>query len=199
MRQSKIVHGALIASSLALSGAAAAATPSGEMLANTCAGCHGTHGNSQGPATPTITGISRDYFIETMQAYREDERNPTIMNRIAKGYSDAEIEAMADFFSAREFVAHKQDFDVNTAKRGYILHDKYCEKCHEEGGRSKEDDAGILAGQWTPYIRWSLEDFMSGKREAPKKMKSKLEDVEARAGREKGIEQLVNYYASQVD
>jgi cytochrome c553 len=31
---------------------------SGEMLANTCAGCHGTNGISTGPATPTISGMA---------------------------------------------------------------------------------------------------------------------------------------------
>lgn len=199
MRQSKILQGALIAGGLALSGAVFAATPSGEMLANTCAGCHGTHGNSQGPATPTITGISEDYFIDAMQAYQNDEGNPTVMNRIAKGYTEEEIQAMADFFSSQKFVAHKQEFNVNTAKRGYILHNKSCEKCHEDGGRSKEDDAGILAGQWSPYVRWSLQDFISGKREAPKKMKKKLDEVVEQAGQEEAIERLVNYYASQVD
>ena len=34
------------------------ATPS--MLSNTCAGCHGEGGNSQGPATPGIAGLSKN-------------------------------------------------------------------------------------------------------------------------------------------
>lgn len=201
MRQNKILQGVLVAGglSLAVSGTAYAGSPSGEMLGNTCAGCHGTHGNSQGPATPTITGISKEFFIDAMEAYKNDQGNPTIMNRIAKGYSAEEIAAMAEYFTNRKFEAHKQEFDVKTAKRGYILHDKFCEKCHENGGRSKDDDAGILAGQWSPYVRWSIQDYIAGKREAPKKMKGKLEDAVEKVGEADAIEQLVNYYASQVD
>ena len=63
MKYEKHIQGVLIAFSLALGGVAFAATPSASMLANTCAGCHGPKGNSHGPATPTISGISSEYFI----------------------------------------------------------------------------------------------------------------------------------------
>jgi sulfide dehydrogenase cytochrome subunit len=39
------------------------------MLANTCAGCHGPDGASGGPATPTIAGLSTEYFVEVMNGY----------------------------------------------------------------------------------------------------------------------------------
>lgn len=192
-----MIRSALVLGGLALSSATFAA-PSAEMLANTCAGCHGTHGISQGPASPTIAGISRDYMIETMKEYRSGERPATIMTRIAKGYTDEEIERMADYFANQQFVAKKQDYNTTAAKKGYILHDKYCEKCHEEGGRSAEDDAGILAGQWTPYLRFTMADFLSGKREMPKKMAKRVEAVQEKGGDE-AFDLLLNYYASQVE
>jgi sulfide dehydrogenase cytochrome subunit len=34
-----------------------------------------------------------------MRDYRADRRASVVMNRIAKGYSDREIEAIADYFS----------------------------------------------------------------------------------------------------
>jgi len=168
------------------------------MLGNTCAGCHGTNGVSQGPATPTIAGISKDYFIDAMMAYKDAEnpRASTIMTRIAKGYSDDEIKAMAGFFSGKAFVGHQQKSNAGLAKKGAKLHDKYCEKCHEDGGRSAEDDAGILAGQWTPYLHYTMEDFNSGAREMPKKMKKKM-DAMVKAHGDAGQEQLLNYYGSQ--
>ena len=85
-----------------LGAVAMAETPSATMLANTCAGCHGTFGSSVGPASPTIAGISRDYFIETMLAYKEAQRPSTIMSRIAKGYTEQEIELMAEYFSKQK-------------------------------------------------------------------------------------------------
>jgi sulfide dehydrogenase cytochrome subunit len=197
MKYKKRLQGIFIACSVAVGGVAFAATPSANMLGNTCAGCHGTNGNSSGPATPTIAGISSEYFIETMQAYKSGERPSTIMTRIAKGYTDEEIKLMADFFSKIKFDRSKsQTVDAKLAKKGMQLHDKYCEKCHEDGGRSTADDAGILAGQWKPYLKYTLEDFTSGNREMEKKMKKKLEQLQKSKG-DAGIEQLLHYYASQ--
>ncbi len=175
---------------------ASAGTPSARMLANTCAGCHGTKGSSAGPASPTIAGISHDYFIETMEAYQSGERPSTIMKRIARGYSQKEIELMASYFSQQAFVRLPQDHDSNAARRGKKLHKKYCEKCHEEDGRSAEDDAGILAGQWQPYLRFTLEDFTSGKRPMEKKMKKRMNKLDKAHG-QAGIDDLVHFYASQ--
>ena len=196
MNYRKSLQGALIACGVVLSGTAFAATPSAAMLGNTCAGCHGTNGNSNGPATPTIAGISSEYFIETMMAYKEGERPSTIMTRIAKGYTDEEIKLMAEFFAKQTFERKAQKSDAKLAGRGEKLHDKYCEKCHEDGGRSTEDDAGILGGQWKPYLKYTLADFMSGDREMEKKMAKKLKELHKKEG-DAGIEELLNYYASQ--
>jgi sulfide dehydrogenase cytochrome subunit len=196
MNYKKSLQGVLVACGLAVGGVAMAATPSAAMLGNTCAGCHGTNGSSQGPATPTIAGISSEYFIETMQAYKEGTRPSTIMTRIAKGYTDEEIKAMAGFFAKQKFVRMAQKNDSNLADRGAKLHKKYCEKCHEDGGRSTEDDAGILAGQWMPYLNYTIADFLNGSREMPKKMKKKMDAMHKKTG-DKGIQELINFYGSQ--
>ena len=47
-----------------------------------------------------------------------------------------------------------------------------------------------------PYLQYTMEDFMSGAREMPKKMKKKVEQLQAREGDE-GFKALLNYYASQ--
>lgn len=187
----------VIASGLLFGGTVAAEMPSANMLANTCFGCHGTAGVSSGPATPSLAGISEEYFIEVMEAYKSGDRHATIMDRIAKGYSEAEIKAMAKYFSEKKFVKAKgQPFDKKMAKKGAKLHDKYCEKCHAEGGTSAEDDSGILAGQWVPYLKYTLADMMAGKSQMPKKMKKKMTKLHEKKG-DAGIEALLNYYASQ--
>lgn len=188
---------ALLASALALAAAgnAGAAGPTASMLADTCAGCHGTDGASGGPATPTIAGISKAYFVELMEKFASGEVPSTIMGRLAKGYTEEEIKAMAGFFAGKPFVKAKQESDPKQADNGAKLHDKYCEKCHAEGGSSAEDDSGILNGQWKPYLAWSMSDFMSGKREAPKKMKKKLEEMHGKYG-DKGVDALLDFYAA---
>ena len=169
---------------------------SAEMLANTCNGCHGPEGASMGPASPTIAGISKDYFIETMEGFASGEIPSTIMGRIAKGYNKEELEAMAEHFAKEKFVPAKQSGDSKLAKKGAKLHDKYCEKCHADGGTSAEDDAGILAGQWIPYLEMSLSDYLSGDRTATKKMAKKLKKLHEKEG-DAGIKALIAYYASQ--
>ncbi|MGV6825675.1 MAG: c-type cytochrome [bacterium] len=169
---------------------------SASMLSNTCAGCHGTDGVSTGPSIPTIAGLSPDYFVTIMEAYKADEAYSTIMGRIAKGYSEEEIQAMADFYAGKKFVAAKQDFDAGKAKKGAALHDKYCEKCHSEGGTLADDDAGILAGQWAPYLDWQVADVSAGKRDVDKKMKKKLKQLQDKEGAA-GVEALLHYYSSQ--
>ncbi len=168
---------------------------SASMLANTCSGCHGTNGASAGPATPSIGGISAIYFEETMEGFKSGEINSTIMQRIAEGYSTDEIKAMGEYFAKQPFVAAKQDFDADKVKEGAKLHDKYCEKCHADGGTSAEDDSGILLGQLTKYLHYTLADFKGGDRPMGKKMKKKVNQLMKKEG-DAGFDALLNYYAS---
>ncbi len=186
--------GALLAAGLLLMGAAQAEEVSGQALAYSCAGCHGTNGVSAGPATPTIAGLSETYLTDTMLAYKEG-RFSTIMERIAKGYTETEIEAMSKFFAGQKFVPVDQKNDAALAASGAKLHDKYCEQCHSEGGTVAEDDSGFLKGQWKAYTVNSLEDFRDGHREMPKKMKRKIEEM--RAGNPDALRELSEYYAGK--
>ncbi len=196
MKKAKLIAGAVLAGSILASSSAFAGLDRAEMLANTCAGCHGPNGVSAGPATPSIAGMSRDYFIESMHAYAAGDRPSTIMMRIAKGYSDADIEAMADYFSKQKFNSAPQQADAKLSTVGKKLHDKYCEKCHSEGGSLAEDDSGILAGQWRPYLQYNLHDFLSGNRDMDRKMAKKLNQMHDKFGQE-GVNAIIEYYASQ--
>ena len=76
---------------------------SGEVLANTCFSCHGTDGNSLGDM-PTIHGKSEQFIIKKLRAHKSGSgsgASSTVMSRIAKGFSDDEIAALAKFFASR--------------------------------------------------------------------------------------------------
>ncbi len=169
---------------------------SGQMLAVTCAGCHGPNGASGGPATPTISGFNPEYFVEVMEGFASGEVPSTIMGRIAKGYTREEFARLAAYYAKLPFVPAKQNFDPALVKKGARLHEKYCEKCHAEGGKKPEEDSGIVAGQWTPYLHFTMNDFLSGKREMTKKMRKKVRKLLAKEG-DKGIQALMHYWASQ--
>lgn len=81
--------------------AAGEAIDRGKILANTCAGCHGYEGYSPGPIAP-LAGLEADYIVTSMKAFKKGTRPATVMNRIAKGYSDADIQAMAKYFAQKE-------------------------------------------------------------------------------------------------
>jgi sulfide dehydrogenase cytochrome subunit len=71
------------------------------MIAGTCAGCHGYEGKSVG-AAPSIAGLDAAYIESAMHAFKKGERPATIMNRIAKAYSDDDIKAMASYFAGKK-------------------------------------------------------------------------------------------------
>lgn len=187
-------HAMLLGSVLLLGSSALMAAPSASMLANTCAGCHGTNGASVGPSSPTIAGKSAEYLKEVMASYKSGDRHATIMNRIAKGYTDEEIALMADYFAALPFVsaAERQELDAAKIEAGSKLYTKNCSKCHDENGSLPDDDSGILAGQWLPYMQYTMTDFKGGRSVMPKKMKKKVEKLD-----DAQIEALLQFFASQ--
>jgi len=164
---------------------------SADMLAGQCTGCHGTNGVSLGPATPSIAGINKEYFLETMAALKSGKRHSTVMGRIAKGYTDDEIKAMAGYFSAKKWATRPNTTDPAKVAAGKSLHKKNCEKCHEQNGRESED-GGILAGQWLPYLQFQMEDYTSGLTKMPEKMDKKVKGLKPA-----DIDALMNFYASQ--
>ena len=169
---------------------------SGAMLASTCEGCHGTAGVSDGPATPSIAGMSQDYLSEAMEEFRDGDTKSTIMGRVAKGYTDEEIAMMSAHFANTAYRGAGQAANAADIARGEKLHNKYCEKCHAEGGSDAEDDSGILAGQWTPYLHYTMTDFMNGDRAISRKMKKKVDALLSKEGRS-GLNAIIAYYGSQ--
>jgi len=174
-------------------------------LIEPCAGCHGKDGVSTESDIPIISGNSAAYIMSTMEAYRNKERpcaevkinagphkgELADMCKIAKDLSEPDAKLVAEYFAAKPFVRATQEFDADKAKLGKIVQDRDCKKCHEEGGSSAGDDAGILAGQWAPYIRQQFKEFSSGERPMTKKMQKKYEKLD-----ETDIENLVHYFAS---
>ncbi len=69
------------------------------LLADSCAGCHGTDGKSPG-SIPPLYGMSSSNIASAMRRYKNDQLRSTIMGRLAAAYSEAEIKAMADYFAA---------------------------------------------------------------------------------------------------
>ena len=89
----KKILGLLIGSSLvgvALLPVSAFASDKGMVLTLSYASCHGTNESNPG-SIPTIQGRTADYIEKAMLQFKEWECPATVMNRIAKCYTDEEI------------------------------------------------------------------------------------------------------------
>ncbi|MGE0385427.1 MAG: cytochrome c [Gammaproteobacteria bacterium] len=86
-----------------LSPLAAAAGGTGDRAppgAESCYGCHRSSGADPGPV-PSLAGLSAASIAEAMRAFRAGERTPTVMDRIARGYSAEEVERLATWLASQ--------------------------------------------------------------------------------------------------
>lgn len=76
-------------------------------LVGTCAACHGEKGDQAiQPNYPLLAGQYADYLANSLRQYRDGGRKNAIMNGQAAGLSDAEIDALARYYSRQESVLH---------------------------------------------------------------------------------------------
>lgn len=80
--------------------ASAAENTDGRNWAATCTGCHGTNGHSAG-GIPSIAGLDKAQIVNLMQEFKAGKRAATVMHQHAKGYTDVQIERIAEFFAAQ--------------------------------------------------------------------------------------------------
>jgi len=71
-------------------------------LAATCANCHGTDGRGQENATmPKISHLTSDQILTQLKAFKTGTRTGTIMPQLAKGYSDEQLQTIADYLGKK--------------------------------------------------------------------------------------------------
>ena len=72
-----------------------------QSLAATCAACHGSEGRAiAASSVPGLAGQPAAYLVDQMKAFKSGVRQASVMNQLAKGYSDAQIEQLAAYFAA---------------------------------------------------------------------------------------------------
>nr|VFJ91477.1 MAG: cytochrome subunit of sulfide dehydrogenase [Candidatus Kentron sp. LFY] len=162
------------------------------VLADGCGGCHGTKGVSA-PHMPSIAGLNKDYLRTIMLQYKTDERSSTIMGRLARGYTDAQIDALASYFAAQTWVSPRQEVDQRLVRRGEKIHRDKCEMCHKDGGRYMDAKTPRLAGQAIAHLGIVLDEYRDEERRVVNKYMKKL----MKKIRSKDVEALANFYASQ--
>jgi sulfide dehydrogenase cytochrome subunit len=91
---------AAFAATLLAAGAAGAQDgPSGQAMTQTCYVCHGPQGRSA-EGVPALMRGQKEFVVGQMIEFKTDRRPGTIMNRVAKGYSDEQIVAIAEYLAS---------------------------------------------------------------------------------------------------
>ena len=72
-------------------------------LAATCANCHGTNGvGVEGSAVTGLANLSVDYIKTNMIWFKTGQRPATVMHQLAKGYTDEQIDIIANYLGKKD-------------------------------------------------------------------------------------------------
>ena len=91
----KVLAAAIGLVSIAAAAVAWAEPPAG---AASCSGCHPASARVTSPV-PRLVGLDRAAIVRAMQDFRSGQRTGTVMDRIAKGFTDDEIQAIAAWYA----------------------------------------------------------------------------------------------------
>jgi sulfide dehydrogenase cytochrome subunit len=145
-------------------GMAAGSVAAGEIniagLANTCNSCHGVKGVSAGLAIPNLAGLNKGYLKRVMLGQKTGERYSTIMGRLLKVYSDEEIAALADYYSALEWTPVSVKADLAQVNAGRAVMKETCSRCHDPKGDKNTDEVPRISGQWPAYIKLEVQKYV---------------------------------------
>lgn len=177
---------------LGLSASPAMAGPT-EDLARSCNACHGLNGVSVGPSMPSIAGLPEKYLKSVLLQWKSGERYSATMGRHFTGYTEAELAALATYFSKLPYVAVVQPADAKVMARGKEATER-CETCHgATGGAPDDDETPKINGQWAQYMEMELMKYRTDSVKMPhKKMRAnakKLADEDVAA--------VAKFYAAQ--
>ncbi len=150
--------------------------------ATQCFACHGVNGVSVNPEFPSLAGQPKAYIIKQLKAFKNGDRKNPIMEPMAAGLSDKNMESVASYFSSKkagggeEIVASYEgtvsgidiakvktvdkvkgvalsDKDFETAKEIYF---QRCAGCHgvlRKGATGKPLTTDITTKRGTEYLK----------------------------------------------
>ena len=92
-----VLAAAIGCASIAAAAVAAAEPPAG---AAACSGCHPTSARVTS-SVPRLAGLDQARIIRAMEDFHSGQRAATVMDRIAKGFTDDEIQAIAAWYASQ--------------------------------------------------------------------------------------------------
>jgi len=153
----------VIAISLPAMGFAEVSVSEGARLGKTCAGCHGTFGNTPGEYIGTIGGQKVEYLKEVLEDFSKGERTGSVeMTIIAKGYDEDQLKSIAMYYAAQQWGSSTNDVDAAKVEAGKALSEENgCLDCHGEHGVGM-DEYPRIGGQNKGYLYEVLKRYRAG-------------------------------------
>lgn len=136
-----------------------------------CAACHGEEGRSLTPEWPSLAGQHAGYLVEQLQMLRDSRRYDSTMTPMARTLSDADITALADYYSRLPLPEPRAS--SNDVQLGKALYEQgrtadgiqACRDCHGAEGRGDPAvGAPAVRGQHALYSQKQLEMYAAGTR-----------------------------------
>ncbi len=149
---------------------AEAASP--EKIVNTvCAACHGVDGNSAIAMYPKLAGQHPEYLQKQLANFKSGERQNAIMSGMAAALSDADMAALAAYFSSQQARAGaatsngKGSLGEKIYKGGIAANGvPACASCHGANGAGIPSQFPRMGGQHAEYTVTQLKAFRAGER-----------------------------------
>jgi cytochrome c553 len=131
-------------------------------MAATCSACHGQAGVSSNPEWPNLAGQKEGYLVDQITAFRDGTRENAQMAPMVKSLSDADIKALAAWYSAQP-AGTAANGDKALVASGHNRA-SYCVSCHGMRGITANNEWPNLAGQQALYLENQLHAFRRGER-----------------------------------
>ena len=133
-------------------------------LVATCAACHGENGNSRLENVPSLAGQPEFFLLNQLVLMRDGVRTIPVMAALVRDLTDADIQAIASHFSARDPRASDEPIDTALSKRGRELAVTLrCGSCHLPNLEGRQQ-IPRLAKQRIDYLNRALKDYRDGTR-----------------------------------
>lgn len=144
--------------------AAFADAETGRQKAQVCIACHGPDGNSANPLVPSLAAQPQQFIVTQLFMFREGKRKDAQMSPFAANLSNADLNDLAAYFSARPHAppAHASAPEITAAGRR-ISEQNNCVACHARTLMGQQH-IPRLAGQQAEYLRAQLRGFKASTR-----------------------------------
>ena len=153
----------------------------GEPLTAICGSCHGARGVSLDPLVPSLAGQEPVYLVNSIRAYRDEERSHEDM---VTDRTDAEIESIAAYYSIQAAGSA-----VEPGEQAAQVIEK-CQRCHGRAAGDSNMVVPVLNSQKKGYLLRVMKQYRDGERGSSMmhKMSSGYSDDL--------LEEIAAYYAS---